>query len=124
MRTPAASDDVPAKVDAIQCEVGEGPCLDAIREHDVFQTDDLANEARWPDFARRAAAESGVASMLAFRLFLEADTMGALNLFSRDTAAFDAEDRAVGSIFGAHAAVALSAATNRTRWRRAWRPET
>ena len=36
--------------------------------------------------------------------------MGALNLFSKEAAAFDAEDRAVGSIFAAHAAVALSAA--------------
>jgi len=49
MRTPAASDDVPGQVDAIQYETGEGPCLDA-------------------------------------------------------------EDRAEGSIFAAHAAVALSAA--------------
>ena len=99
-----SGDDVPAQVAAIQYEVGEGPCLDAIREHDVFQTDNLANDARWPDFARRAAEETGVASVLAFRLFIEADRMGAFNLFSRDTAAFDAEDRAVGSIFAAHAA--------------------
>jgi len=98
--------------------VGEGPCLDAIREHDVFQTDNLADDARWPDFARRAAEETGVASVLAFRLFIEADRMGALNLFSRDTAAFDAEDRAVGSIFAAHAAVALSAANQQDQMER------
>jgi transcriptional regulator with GAF, ATPase, and Fis domain len=110
VRTPAASDDVPALVDAVQYETGEGPCLDAIREHEVFQTDDLTQEARWPNFSRRAAEESGVLSMLAYRLFVEADTMGALNLFSRERDAFDADDRAVGSIFAAHAAVALSAA--------------
>jgi GAF domain-containing protein len=51
-----------------------------------------------------------VASILSYRLFIEADTMGALNLYSRQKAAFDVEDRAVGSIFAAHAAVALSAA--------------
>jgi len=110
VRVPAATDDVPPQVDAIQSETGEGPCLDAIREHDVFQTDDLAGEARWPKFARRAAEETGVASILSFRLFIEEDTMGALNLYSKETSAFDAEDRAVGSIFAAHAAVALSAA--------------
>lgn len=110
MLTPAASDDVPAQVDAIQYETGEGPCLDAIRDHDVFQTDDLSHETRWPKFSRRAAEETGVASMLAFRLFIQENTMGALNLFSKEAAAFDAEDRAVGSIFAAHAAVALSAA--------------
>jgi GAF domain-containing protein len=110
VRTPAASDDVPELVDTVQYETGEGPCLDAIREHEVFQTDDLTQEARWPNFSRRAAGESGVLSILAYRLFVEADTMGALNLFSRERDAFDADDRAVGSIFAAHAAVALSAA--------------
>jgi GAF domain-containing protein len=110
MHTPAASDDVPGLVDAVQYETGEGPCLDAIREHEVFQTDDLAEEPRWPGFSRRAAEASGVASILSYRLFIEADTMGALNLYSRQKAAFDVEDRAVGSIFAAHAAVALSAA--------------
>lgn len=108
--TPASSDEIPAKYDAVQYETGEGPCLDAIREHDVFQTDDLSHETRWPKFARRAAAESGVSSVLAFRLFIEENTLGALNLMSRSKAAFHEVDRAVGSIFAAHAAVALSAA--------------
>lgn len=110
LSTPAASDDIPRLVDAIQYETGEGPCLDAIREHEVFQTDDLSQEARWPNFSQRAAKESGVASMLSYRLFIEHDTMGALNLYSEDRAGFDLGDRAVGSIFAAHAAVALSAA--------------
>jgi len=108
--TPAASDDLPGVVDSVQYETGEGPCLDAIREHEVFQTGHLAEEARWPGFSRRAAGESGVASILAYRLFVETDTMGALNLYSRQRDAFDDDDRAVGSIFAAHAAVALSAA--------------
>ncbi len=110
MRTPAASDDVPRLVDTVQYETGEGPCLDAIREHEVFQTDDLEKEPRWPNFSQRAAEKSGVSSMLCYRLFVDADTMGALNLYSKERNAFDAEDRAVGSIFAAHASVALSAA--------------
>lgn len=110
MRTPAASDDVPRLVDAIQYAAGEGPCLDAIRVHEVFQTDDLRQEDRWPSFARRAADETGVISMLCYRLFIEVDTMGSLNLYSKAQAGFDAEDYAVGSVFAAHAAVALSAA--------------
>ena len=108
--TPAASDDVPRLVDAVQYETGEGPCLDAIREHEVFETDDLPGETRWPHFSARAARESGVVSVLSFRLFVEEDTLGALNLYSKRPAAFDADDRVVGSVFAAHAAVALSAA--------------
>ena len=108
--TPASSDDVPGRVDAVQYETDQGPCLDAIREHETFKTDDLAKEDRWPKFSQRAAEETGVASMLSFRLFVEGDTMGALNLYSKQRAAFDDEALAVGSAFATHAAVALAGA--------------
>lgn len=108
--TPAASDEVPAQVDAIQYETDQGPCLDAIREHETFRIDDLASEDRWPAFSRRAAEETGVASMLCFRLFAQGDTMGALNLYAKQRSAFDDEALAVGSVFATHAAVALAGA--------------
>jgi GAF domain-containing protein len=108
--TQAASSDVPRSVDAIQYETGEGPCLDAIREHEVFRTDKLASESRWPDFARRATEETGVVSMLAIRLFVDGDTMGALNMYSAQDAAFGDDAVAVATVFAAHAAVALSTA--------------
>ena len=108
--TPASSSDVPPKVDAIQYETGEGPCLDAIREHEVFRTGDLGRETRWPRFSARAQRETGVTSMLSFRLFVDGDTLGALNLYSKSADAFDDEAQIYGSIFAAHAAVALSSA--------------
>jgi transcriptional regulator with GAF, ATPase, and Fis domain len=106
--TPAASDDVPLRVDAIQYETDEEPCLDAIRKHEVFRTGDLGQETRWPEFASRAQRETGVTSMLCFRLFVEGDTLGALNLYSKAPDAFDDAALGVGSVFAAHAAVALS----------------
>lgn len=106
--TPAASDDVPPVVDAIQYETGQGPCLDAIKMHEMFKTGDLGRETRWPLFSARAQRETGVTSMLCFRLFVEADTLGALNLYSKAADAFDRHDEAVGSVFAAHAAVALA----------------
>jgi transcriptional regulator with GAF, ATPase, and Fis domain len=108
--TPAASDDVPPLVDAIQYETGEGPCLSAIREHEVFQTGDLRSEARWPRFAARAAEATGVSSMIGFRLFVAGDTLGALNLYSKSVDAFDEASRNAGLVYAAHAAMALSAA--------------
>src|SRR5215210_1793421 len=108
--TPASSSEVPVKVDAIQYETGEGPCLDAIREHEIFVTGDLCREARWPNFASRAQHETGVTSMLSFRLFVEGETLGALNLYSQSADAFDDSSRTVGLVFAAHAAVALSSA--------------
>ncbi len=110
--TPAASDDVPRKVDAIQYEVAEGPCLDAIRDHQVFETGDLGHERRWPHFATRAQRETGITSMLCFRLFVAGDTLGALNLYSKASEAFGEESRTVGLVFAAHAAVALSSAVH------------
>ena len=47
-----------------------------------FVTGSLAEETRWPGFAARASAETGVESMVGFRLFIEGDTLGALNLYS------------------------------------------
>ncbi|MCF7553041.1 GAF and ANTAR domain-containing protein [Pseudonocardia sp. WMMC193] len=111
--TVGATDDVPGQVDRIQYAAGEGPCLGAIDEHEVFLSDDLATESRWPAFSRRAAAETGVHSMLSYRLFVREDTMGALNLYSREVAAFGQDDHAVGAVLAAHAAVAMDAARER-----------
>ena len=108
--SPASSNDLPRIVESIQSEVREGPCLDAIEEHEVFQTGDLAGEERWLKFATRAHEETGVRSILSVRLFVEGDTMGALNLYSTKQDAFDDADVALASVFAAHAAVAMSAA--------------
>lgn len=108
--SPASSNEVPRRVDQIQSESGEGPCIDAIKEHEVFKTGDLTAEARWPQFSKRANEETGVCSILAIRLFVEHDTMGALNLYSRVVDAFDDSDVALASVFAVHAAVAMSAA--------------
>jgi serine phosphatase RsbU (regulator of sigma subunit) len=116
--TPAASDEVPETVDRIQYETGQGPCLDAIRHHEVFVTGDLRAEKRWPAFSARAAAETGVLSMLSFRLFLDSDTLGSLNLYSRQPDAFTESSRATGGVFAAHAAVAFAAAIEHDRSRR------
>lgn len=112
VETPAASDDVPRTVDTIQYETGEGPCLSAIKDHEVFETGDLGREDRWPHFSARAKSETGVTSMLAFRLFVEGDTLGALNLYSKAADAFDDTSRTVGLVFAAHAAVALATAVH------------
>jgi GAF domain-containing protein len=113
--TTAATDDVPNAVDAIQYETGQGPCLDAISEHEIFWIDDLAVDERWPSFSRRAAEGTGVRSMLSFRLFVEDDTIGALNLYSRRVRAFDEPACAVGTILATHAALGIRAAQDKER---------
>ena len=73
-------------------------------------TDDLITEPRWPQFSSRAVEATGVRSMLAVRLFVADDTLGSLNLYSKQPGAFTEESLAVGTIFAAHASVALRAA--------------
>lgn len=103
-------DELPRKLDDLQSEVGQGPALDALRDQEVFITGSLSEEPRWPEFSSRAYDKTGVQSVLALRLFASEDTIGTLNLYSRESNAFDARDVAVASVFAAHAAVALTSA--------------
>ena len=106
----AASAPLAAALDLLQVELGEGPCLDAIADHEVFRTGDLRSEQRWPLFSARAHEESGVRSVVSLRLFRNEKTMGALTLYSTQPDAFDDTAVAIGLVFAAHAALALSAA--------------
>ncbi|MGI8807868.1 MAG: GAF and ANTAR domain-containing protein [Acidimicrobiales bacterium] len=106
----STSDPLPRILDDIQSETQEGPCVDAIKEHEVFMTGSLSQETRWPEFSRRAHEQTGVQSILSLRLFAHEDTMGALNLYSTKRDGFDDQDVATGSVFAAHAAVALTSA--------------
>lgn len=108
--SPAASDDVPITVDAIQYETGEGPCVAAVRESERYLAADLSKEKRWPTFAKRTMAETGTRSMLSLRLFVEEGTLGAMNFYGETVDAFDERAQAVASVLAAHAAVAMSAA--------------
>jgi GAF domain-containing protein len=114
----AASSPLPAQVDAVQEEVGEGPCLETAFEQHTVLVPDLTSEPRWPRFSTRAAA-LGVRGMLSFQLYVEGDNLGALNLFSRRTGAFGERSVAVGELFAAHAAVAYSAAQRESALSRA-----
>ena len=109
--TRGATDDVAARVDAVQYATNEGPCLDAIRQHEICHAADLSAETRWPLFAPAVVESTGVRSVLSFRLFVDRVTLGALNLYSRRPDAFDDHVAAEwGSVFATHAAVALRSA--------------
>ena len=112
--TAAATDAVAKTIHEIQHEVGEGPCMDALWEQQIVQVDDLTREPRWPRFTERAVA-TGVCSTLSFQLFTHEDSLGALNLFSKQANAFDAGARDVGLVIAAHVAVALAEARDQAQ---------
>ncbi len=115
IRTAAATAAVAERLEAIQYELGQGPCLAAIRDHPVCLVEDLARERRWPGFGERAIAETGIVTMLSMRLFTAGDTAGALNLYGTEPFAFTCESQAVAAILAAHAALALAAAADHER---------
>lgn len=107
VRSHYPSSELPQQADAVQTEVGEGPCLSAVFEQRTVRVPDLSREERWPEFAARAV-ELGVRSMLSFQLYVEGDNLGALNLYSREPNAFDDESEQVGLLFASHAGVAFA----------------
>lgn len=110
IETQAATDQLVRRGDELQYELNDGPCLQSIYQQETVQSDDLTRETRWPEWSRRVASELGVRSMLCFQLFISEDSLGALNLYAEDVAAFDEVDRSTGLALAAHIAVALASA--------------
>lgn len=103
------TDELVRQCDEIQEELREGPCLDAIWNEHTVVSNDLAEDPRWPRFGHRAV-ELGVGSMISFQLYVQRDTLGALNLYGHHGARFGDEAQLIGEVFAAHAALALSEA--------------
>ncbi|MGA9872217.1 MAG: GAF and ANTAR domain-containing protein [Rhodococcus sp. (in: high G+C Gram-positive bacteria)] len=101
------------RIDALQEQLGEGPCVDAARHEPVVRCDDLTIDDRWPRFVPDAV-EAEVRSTLSFQLYVGESSVGGLNLFSSTPHAFDDEDEELGLILATHAAMALYAA-NKTQ---------
>lgn len=110
--TPAASDASLARLDSLQFEIREGPCFDALKDHETVHSIDLAADERWPVWGPKVSADMGLNSSVSYRLFTTKDTLGAMNLYSRKVGAFDTEDIDNGLALAAHVAVALAGAQN------------
>src|SRR5919206_906330 len=121
VQTPVVTDDRAGRADQLQYELEQGPCLDAIWEHETFQIEDMTTEERYPRWARAVAEETGIRSSLSLQLFTDEqqNSLGALNLYSPEPNAFDEETRGEGLAFAAQAAVALRSAQTEERLRSA-----
>lgn len=117
-RTESATDGLSRRADALQYELGSGPCVDAIVDGTVYHPIDLRHDARWPEFGRRVYAELGVASMVSFRLngdFLADEMIAGLNLYSDRPDAFSPTAVEIGSLLATHGALAIAAELNRNK---------
>jgi hypothetical protein len=112
MSTHGSTDEVPELVDSVQCDTGEGPCLEVIQGADLAVSPDLTVELRWPTFAQKAVELTGIRSIVSFRLFDGTRTLGGLNFYSPAPNAFamNAGITRWGKVYAAHASLALSGA--------------
>lgn len=107
--TVGSTHDAATRADALQYDLGGGPCVDAVIEQAVFRSDDLANDSRWPRFGPAAADSVGVRSVLSIRLALDdEDAMAGLNLYSYQRAAFPDHTQQVALLLATHAGVIVS----------------
>ena len=95
-------------MDALQHALAEGPAMSG-PSTDMVSVGDLGKDAPWPLWGSEVVDRTGVRAYLGFRLFVEADSIGMLNLYAYEPDAFDHEDKLDGLVTAAHASVALSA---------------
>jgi GAF domain-containing protein len=96
------------EIDRAQYETGDGPCLESFRNGTVIRVDSTATETKWPDFCRVARA-NGILSTISLPMKTTADrTIGAMNLYARETHAFGDEDARIAQMFAFQAAFVLA----------------
>jgi hypothetical protein len=105
------SSEVVTKLDELQSQLYEGPCITAIEDppdDGMVLADDLAGEdaARWPRFGP-LAVEAGFRSILSTQLTTDRGMRAALNLYATDPHVFDAEARQIAGLFGVQASMLL-----------------
>lgn len=105
------STETVTKLDGLQSELGEGPCVTAMqhppRDGTVVVVDLAGGDGtRWPRFAPQAV-EAGYRAMLSCELHTGDRTRAALNLYAAEPNAFDADARLTAALFSVPAAMLL-----------------
>lgn len=78
-----ASDEVVARIEAVQFSLGEGPCFETFTTHRPVLVADLQTATRrtWPVFAAEMIGEP-VGAIFAFPLLAGAGSLGAMDMYS------------------------------------------
>lgn len=108
--TAIASDAWALSLDELQYVEHEGPCFDALRTGNSFRVDDFDHDPRWPAYAPRASG-AGARSVMSIPASADGRVIAALNVYSREPNAFDAEAVSIGQIVAGHAGLASQIAS-------------
>lgn len=111
--TVAGSSDRAVELDHLEQALGDGPCIQALREMSPVIVDDVSRDGRWKEYNRKLA-ERNVHSTLGVPLEITGDANAALNFFAAKPGVFTADlyKKAVGFAAAAHSALHLSVRIN------------
>ena len=90
--TAAHHGEMALAADELQYEKGYGPCMDAGRAGVLLRIDDMQSEERWPDYVAHVQQAAGVRSSLSVPLPYQGSSIGALDNYSSQPAAFASPD--------------------------------
>ena len=102
LQTPAATHPLVHRVDALQYQFKQGPCVDAVLGHWQARSDDLRVDVRWPEYGP-LAADLGIMSQMGIELFDEPGLIAGLNLYSKTVRAFDDDTVEAAMLFAIQA---------------------
>src|SRR3954453_7850998 len=107
IETKASTGPIVLELDSIQYELGEGPCIDSMREEPMLTIERASEERRWPRYLPEARRR-GLRSQMGLRLYVDDEgTLGGLNLYSTTSEGLDPVAGQVAELFAAQAAAAL-----------------
>jgi len=104
--TRVATSDAARRIDERQYEADDGPCVAAVRTGEAVLVVSVADQRRWPAYAKEAELE-GLVSSYTVPLQGRERTVGALNLYSLSSS-FGSADRVVVEELATHAAITLA----------------
>ncbi len=98
LRFVSSSDEVLKRLEDLQIELDEGPCLRAYRKAERVMATDLRDDPEFPRFGPRAV-EAGMVAVFSYPLQYEAQVFGALNLYRREPGRLDEQQEELGAAF-------------------------
>lgn len=107
-RTSAGfTDRVVERADALQYELGQGPCLTAWAAEETMLVDDVQADPRWPEWSA-AVADLPVRSVVSTPLIAEKECIGALKIYAAFPGGYDPATGRLLELFAGPAATLLS----------------
>jgi GAF domain-containing protein len=107
--TVAAADELASQLDEQQYEIGDGPCLQALRSGEIVDVPDMRAESRWGKYPSIVMGH-GILAMYSVPLIVDGKPVGVLNVYARTPTAFRAVDRQLMQLLAGQAAIAVTAA--------------